>query len=410
MPVTTLTPKGVKALTCLPNQLKVNHHDATCKGLMLEIRGTGGKTWYLRYRDNHGVQRQFRIGGVEDLSLDQARKRADELRGQIALGQDPCVAKAVLRQVPTFETFVNERYLPFVKVNKRSWKTDESLLRNHLLPRFGKRPLDQITKGDIVALHHGRRAEGAAPASANRLVILTRYIFNLALRWDIAGVTRNPTQGVSMLEENNAVERYLTREEAQRLLVQIKASENPMLQYIISLLLMTGARKREALDAQWVDFDVETGVWRIPMSKSGRTRYVPISDGVIRLLATIREVQATWPSALAGCPWVLANPQTGKPFVAFFHAWSTARSKAGLADVRIHDLRHSFASFLINHGRSLYEVQKILGHADMKMTQRYAHLSQDTLREAANVAMNALGETFAPPVPKGLLILSAVAV
>lgn len=96
---------------------------------------------------------------------------------------------------------------------------------------------------------------------------------------------------------------------------------------------------------------------------------------------------------------VFANPKTRKPYVSFFYSWDTARKQAGLADVRIHDLRHSFALFLVNAGRSLYEIQKILGHTQVKTTQRYAHLSQDTLIDAANAAMDAVGVEFPPPVP-----------
>ncbi len=100
--------------------------------------------------------------------------------------------------------------------------------------------------------------------------------------------------------------------------------------------------------------------------------------------------------ALQNCPWVFPNPDTGKPFVSIFYAWNTARKRAGLPDVRIHDLRHSFASFLINAGRSIYEVQKILGHTQIKTTQRYSHLSQETLLAAANTAVEALGQAFSP--------------
>lgn len=116
---------------------------------------------------------------------------------------------------------------------------------------------------------------------------------------------------------------------------------------------------------------------------------MPLSDGVLRLLATTPHDD---------CPWAFANPKTRKPYKSFFYSWDTARKQAGLADVRIHDLRHSFASFLVNAGRSLYEVQKILGHTQVKATQRYAHLSQDTLIDAANAATNATGSAFAPPV------------
>ena len=109
---------------------------------------------------------------------------------------------------------------------------------------------------------------------------------------------------------------------------------------------------------------------------------MPLSTGALHLLASIPRRE--------GCPWAFANPKTGKPYVSFYISWNTARNKAGLADVRIHDLRHSFASFLVNAGRSLYEVQKILGHTQVKTTQRYAHLAQGTLIDAADEVAKAV--------------------
>ena len=396
MSVIALSAKRLRELSCPSGKTKENVWDAQCKGLMLELRESGGRTWYVRYVDARGKQRQLRIGDANVVSLEQARKRTDELRGQIALGKDPFEEKTVLRQVPTLAAFVQERYIPFIKGYKRSWDTDESLLRNHLLPAFGNCYLDQIKKDDIVALHHGRRANGAAPGSANRLLILIRYIFNLALKWETPGVSKNPTAGIPLFEENNKRERYLSQDEAQRLYAALQTSESRMLQYIIPMLIMTGARKREVLDARWSDFDQSTRRWRIPISKSGKARHVPLSDGVLNLLGAVHAEQASWPLALQNCPWVFPNPDTGKPFVSIFYAWNTARKRAGLPDVRIHDLRHSFASFLINAGRSIYEVQKILGHTQIKTTQRYSHLSQETLLAAANTAVEALGQAFSP--------------
>jgi integrase len=151
-----------------------------------------------------------------------------------------------------------------------------------------------------------------------------------------------------------------------------------MLKYIIPMLILTGARKRELLDAKWEDFDEERRLWRVPLPKSGRARHVPLSDGALTLLASVPRVP--------GCVWPFANPNTGKPFVSMYYGWDTARRLAGLPEVRIHDLRHSFASMLINQGRSLYEVQRILGHTQIKTTQRYSHLSNVTLLAAVNVA------------------------
>lgn len=398
MPSILFSPAKMKSLVCPAGAAKQDFHDKGCKGLMLEARASGKRTWYLRYRDARGAQRQFRIADAADLSLEQARKRADELRGQIALGHDPAVAKAELRAVPTLKGFVQERYLPFIKGYKRSWDTDESLLRNHILPALGDRHLDEIKKDDIVALHHGRRAAGAAPGSANRLLILMRYVFNLALRWEVPGVKKNPTAGVPLFEENNKLERFLSQEEARSLYETVIQSENRMLKHIIAMLILTGARKREVLDAQWRDFDLDKRLWRIPISKSGKARHVPLSEGAVQVLAGVKQEQSTWPQALQDGPWVFPNPDTGKPFVSIFYSWDSARKRAGLEDVRIHDLRHSFASFLINNGRSLYEVQKILGHTQVRTTQRYAHLAQETLLDAANTAVEALGNAFSPKV------------
>ena len=180
------------------------------------------------------------------------------------------------------------------------------------------------------------------------------------------------------MEENNKMERYLSVEEAQRLYEAVCKSENTMLQYIVPMLILTGARKREVLDAKWQDFDLSRRIWRIPISKSGKARHVPLADGAMNVLATMpRNLQTDY---------VFANPKTNKPYRSIFSSWNTARKQAGLADVRMHDLRHSFASLLINSGRTLYEVRHILGHTQVKTTKHYAHLSQDTLLDAANAA------------------------
>ena len=126
------------------------------------------------------------------------------------------------------------------------------------------------------------------------------------------------------------------------------------------------------------------------MTKTGKARHVPLSDGAMQILTSIPKLDE--------CPWVFANPKTLKPFVSIFYAWDTARKRAGLADVRIHDLRHSFASLLVNNGRTLYEVQQLLGHTQVKTTQRYAHLSHDTLLAATNTASKAVSQFMMPLV------------
>lgn len=381
MPKTLLTPSVVSSTVCPANQRKIDLFDTKTKGLLLEIRSSGGQTFYLRYQDSRGKTRQLRLADSADVSLSQARALADKARNKIAMSQDPSEAKAELKLIPTFADFIEERYMPFVKGYKKSWQADDSYLRNHLLPAFGKQHLDEINKHDVIKFHHGMRSKEYALGTCNRCLILLRYALNLAVRWEIPGIKINPTKDVALFEDHNGKERYLTEGEAQKLYESVRQSENTMLQYIIPMLILTGARKREVLDAQWTDFDLDRKQWRIPTTKAGKPRHVPMSDGVLQLLASIPHDD---------CPWVFANPKSRKPYVSIFISWNTARKRAGLADVRIHDLRHSFASFLVNAGRTLYEVQKILGHTQIKTTQRYAHLSQDTLLDAANVVSKAV--------------------
>jgi integrase len=390
MPKVHLTSQLIKQTACPEGKAKCDLFDSNCKGLMVEIRQTGRKTYYLRYQNGRGRTRQLKIADERDVTLSQVRQLADGLRNKIAMGEDPLDEKAVQSQVPTFADFITDQYMPFIKSYKRSWDTDVSLLKNHLLPRFGKKYLDEITRQDIVRMHSDRKASGAAAGSANRLLIMMRYIFNLALRWEIPGIKSNPCKGIPLMEENNKMERYLSVEEAQKLYEAVCKSENTMLKFIVPMLILTGARKREVLDAKWTDFDLSRRTWRIPITKSGKARHVPLSDGALTLLATMPRK--------TDCEWAFANPETGKPYVSIFYAWNTARKSVGLSDVRMHDLRHSFASLLINSGRTLYEVQHILGHTQVKTTQRYAHLSQDTLLAAANSATLALGAAMMPPV------------
>jgi integrase len=388
MPVVNLTLQVLKTLSCPAGGKKVDYFDSSCKGLLLEVRVSGGRTYYLRFTDERGRNRQLKLGDARDISLNQAKQLADKNRNQIAMGQDPAADKAVYRQVPTVYDFIHDSYLPFVKSYKRSWKCDQGLLRKHIEPIWGKRFLDQITKAEVIALMAKHRTTHA-PGSCNRLLILLRYLFSCSLKWEVPAIKNNPTAGIPLMKEDNQKERYLSTDEAQRLYTQLQQSDNQMLQFIVPMLILTGARKREVLDARWEDFDFEHRHWRIHTTKLGKPRFVPMSDGVVNLLGSIPRFD---------CEWVFPNPKTLKPYVSIFCSWNTTRGKADLQDVRIHDLRHSYASFLVNAGRSLYEVQRLLGHTQIKTTQRYAHLSHDTLLDATNSVNTTLGGMFMPMV------------
>jgi len=382
MPKLDLTQAFVKK-TKVPESLNsIDHYDERMPGLLLKVLPSGRKTYYIRYKNPKKVNCQRKIGNAEILSLSQARALARRKLAEVAMGEDP-FKDAPLNLSPTLEAFAENDYIPYVKTYKKSWEMDISRIRNHLLPYFGTMRMKDIEKRDVVQLINDQLPD-YKPGSINRVIILLRYMFNLAIKWEIEGVFRNPTAGIPLLKENNQVERFLSAEEAKALLIAIKASKNPMLQHIVSMLILTGARKREVLDAKWEDFDMERTSWRIPNTKAGKARIVPLSDTATALLMKLRKKKRS--------PYAFANPITLKPYKSIYYSWHTARKEAGLDDVRIHDLRHSFASFLVNAGRSLYEVQTLLGHTQIKTTQRYAHLSTTSLRAASNEVSLAVPE------------------
>jgi integrase len=376
-----LTQNLIDKAQCPSDKSKIDYFDTKQPGLLLKVLKTGTKSYYIRYYDDAKKPKEKKIGCAKTLSLAQARQLAKDLLSQITLGNDPFEQREKAASVLTFAQFVSDHYMPHIKGYKASWDTDASLLKNHILPALGRLKLNQIKRVDMVSLFSKHR-ESHKPGSTNRIIILCRYIFNCAIKWQVDGVEKNPTDGIPLYPENNKLERYLTPEEARRLFEALEQSQAKMLKPIITMLLLTGARKNEVLQAKWSDFDFEKRIWRIEKNKSGKTRYVPLNDGAVALLQSMERFE--------GCEYAFPNPETLKPYTHIFQSWNTVRKKAGLADFRIHDLRHSFASFLVNNGRSLYEVQKILGHTQIKTTQRYAHLANDTLIDASNTAFKAL--------------------
>jgi integrase len=383
MPSITLDSNVVKNAVCPAGKGRLDLYDTAISGFILEVRPSGVKTYFLRYRDKHGKQKQHKIGDTKSITFEQAKNAAQTLRARVVLGENLFAEKMSLKNIPTLEQFNQNHYMPFIKGYKRSWDTDDTMLRIHLLPRFGRLHLDEITTQDIIAFHHAMRAQGYAPSTCNRPLIILRYMFNLAKKWNIEGVAKNPVSGILLFEENNKRERFLNPLEVKRLYDILATSSNSQLKYIVPLLLLTGCRKRELLDAKWEHIDIERCTWRIPITKNGKARYVPLSTEVLNLLSQLPRFEA--------CPYLVPNPHTKMPYASIDYAWGNARRQAELAEVRMHDLRHSFASFLVNAGRSLYEVQKILGHSQLVTTQRYAHLSQATLLDATNAAASAAG-------------------
>jgi integrase len=236
----------------------------------------------------------------------------------------------------------------------------------------------EIKKIDIMKAHIDMiKIKKLKPSTANKFIIFLSNAFNLAIDLEVKNIYTNPTKKIKLLEENNKIERFLTKEEVKRLIEAANQSRNNHLKFIIHILLLTGARKSEVLKAKWKDFDFTNRIWTIPTSKNGKKRMIPISN---RLLNVLKQIPKT--SSL----YLFESKITSRPYSSIYHAWNYARVKAKLEDVRLHDLRHSFASMLVNSGVSLYEIQKLLGHSNIKMTQRYSHLNNKSLMNAVSYA------------------------
>ena len=384
MPKANLDAAFVRNAVCPEGRRKINFYDTAITNFLLECRATGGKTYALRYRDQYGTQRQHKIGDTKSVSFDKARSAAEKLRSRVVLGENPAEEKQIKRAIPTIAELYRDTYLPHLQKTRRNMGSDLSFWKCHLLPKFGDKHLEELTRQDVVDAQMELRAAGYAPGTANKFIVQLRYMYNVAKKFKVPGAEVNPAAEVEQYRVEGR-ERFLSADETERLRVAVERSENTQLKYIVGLLLMLGCRKRELLDAKWDQFDIERRTWRIPLAKSGKARHVPLSLSTIAFL----EKLPRWKD----CPYVVPNPHTKKPFTGINESWKTALGRAKVV-CRLHDLRHTYASNVINAGHSLFVVSKALGHANIQQTSRYSHLSDDTLLAAADAAGNAMGSAW----------------
>lgn len=368
-------------LVCPPAKKRIEYCDKDCPGLLAEVRAGAGSvpTWYIRYKQP--TTKYKRLGDAKSMTLAQARKATLMFKAQLAAVPRAveALASAPAKGDMTLEAFVKEHVNPYNETRKRShWRDLQFYTR--VGARFGTRKLNDITRKEVQVFHNELvTKERLAPATADHHVVYMRRLLNLAVQWEM--LEKNALTNIPLMKVDNKVERYLSDEEAQRLVQVLTTDLASGASYILLFLLSTGARLNEAIQAKWEQVDLEKGVWRIPAtnSKSKKTRAVPLNASAMWVLDQLWTRQGRH-------PYLFVNEATNRPFVTITRAWYRLREKAGIQSLRIHDLRHSFASFLVNGGRSLYEVQQILGHSDPKVTMRYAHLSTKALQEAANAA------------------------
>jgi integrase len=351
--------------------------DTELRGFLVRVRASGRRWFAVEWMRDRRTRR-LSLGEFGALTVDQARDRAKKILGRVAHGEDPAAQRAEERAAPTVAELAR-RYLEEhagPKKKRSSVEGDERLLRLYVLPALGRRRAAAVGLKDIADLHHSLRAK---PVQANRVLALVSKMLYLAETWGLRALHSNPCPRIGRYREGKR-ERFLSGAELRRLgealaAVEKDRSEDPGAVLAVRLLLLTGARRDEILGLRWQDVDLDTGTLNLPDSKTGK-KSIPLGPAAVELLAAAPRLE--------GSAYVIPGrrrPDT--PFVGIQRPWARIRARAGLGDVRLHDLRHSFASVGVAANLGLPVLGAILGHRHPATTARYAHLDDDPRRAAA---------------------------
>jgi len=349
-------------------------------GFGARVTAAGAKAFILRYVAA-GIERRLTIGTYPTWSVAAAREEAKRLRQEVDRGRDPLAARVAEREAPTVGELC-DRYLEEHAPRKRTGNEDEATIRRIVGPELGRRKVADVTFADIDRLHRRVTRERGA-YMANRALALISKMFSLAIRWEMR--SDNPARGVERNPEERRY-RYLCSDELRRLFEALAAHSSQPAANAVRLLLLTGARRGEVLNAIWEQFDLETGIWTKPSShtKQKREHRVPLSAPARQLLVEMQE--SAGPRSRQPSRYLFPARRGDGPMVDIKSSWAAICRAAGLQGVRVHDLRHTYASVLANAGLSLQVIGAWRGPTHPGTTARYAHLFDDPLRAATDRA------------------------
>ena len=339
----------------------------------VRVKPSGVRSYIVQYRNRAGRSRRITIGRHGLFTVEQARKVARRVLLAAADGQDPADERAEKRPTLTIadlgERYVDEHARP--KKKPSSVKADLCNLKNHILPALGRRAIADVSRADIARLHHSMRA---TPGGANRTLALLSKMFNLAERWGLRPDGTNPCRHVERYRERKR-QRFLSDEELARLGNALERAERDgfgscSAVAAIRLLIFTGCRSSEILGLRWEHVDQQRNLLRLPDSKTG-ARIVPLNAPALAVLSQLER---------NGFPWVLPGRRDRSHLVNLSKPWDSIRKLARLHGLRLHDLRHSFASVGASSGLGLPMIGKLLGH-----TQAACPSPKLVLRESIEV-------------------------
>ncbi len=381
--IKTLSNRAVAKLTVEKDTV---FWDRDLTGFGVRVYPTGGKVYVAQAR-GPGGPRRVTVGRYGVIHADEARKRAAHIIARIKAGEEAVPEPIKPACGPTVAELA-KRYLAeyvYVRCKPRTVKTVRSVVCRHIVPALGKLPLASVERKHVAELH---QRLSATPAAANQAVRALSAMYKLAESWELVpdGLS-NPCRAISEYPGRRR-ERFLTEAELDRLgsaldEAETKGGASASAVAAIRLLILTGCRKSEILNLRWEDVALDQAELRLADSKTG-ARVVSISEPAVKLLAGLPR--------LPGDPWVIPGRKPGTHLRKLDDAWQSVRSRAGLHDVRLHDLRHSFASRALALGEGLTVIGKLLGHARIETTSRYAHLARDSVRESAERVAASIAE------------------
>ena len=350
--------------------------DRELPGFGLRVRASGRKFFVTQFRAN-GRLRRMTLGPVTAFAPEEARRRAMVLLSEAKSGGDPAAQRDADRKAATMKA-LGERFLEEYVPDHCKPSTAYEYRRSVELfidPRIGRRKVTDIQRSDIAELHHGLRK---TPYQANRTLGVLSKMFNLAEMWGLRSDGSNPCLHVKRFKEKKR-ERFLSAEEFRRLghvldEILTDGSETRSAVAAVRLLMLTGCRLSEIQRLRWEHVDLGAGELRLPDAKTGG-RAVPLAPSAVRLLESLPRSEDN--------PWVITGRKPDSHLTDLQHPWRRIRARAELPDVRIHDLRHSFASRALALGEGLPMIGKLLGHTQVQTTARYAHLARDTVKASA---------------------------
>ena len=376
VPKPTIPLFNIDELSVPEGKSKVEYSVSAAQGLKIVV-SRASKTFMFRGVFN-GKKISTTLGKYPEMSLDQAINIVLAFQNKLKMGINPIDEIKKIENIPTLAHFFYKVYLPLAKLNKKSWKDDVSRFKNHIEPTLGNIQLNQITSAMLSDLMLEIKTEDRANATVNRSRALLSSMFNVAFEREI--IEQSPMTRVKKLVEQNQIERYLSDDELKRLMNVLANHhahdiDNQIIVGIVEMLLLTGARKGEVLNLKWSDLDENNHLWKLNENKSGKPRIIQLNSQAQQIIRRMSRKYL----------YVFANPKTGLPFNDIRKTFQKILEVAQIENFRIHDLRHNFASMAVNNGCDIYVVQHLLGHASPTTTQRYAHLRQDTLRNASEM-------------------------